>query len=158
MSNRLTWQERHAARMTMENAVKGLTKVYRDAARSGNRPDYNVTAATITPAHIDAAVAASTSDQGVAEGYDTGWTAVMGGYYEKQVCGLPYEVAQAVGGGEGDGERMHVVLKFGDGDEARYFKRCGHYASFDGSTWDGYLTEEVFPAQKTVTVYNTKGA
>lgn len=40
-------------------------------------------------------------------------------------------------GGEGQGDSLWVVFKIGD----RYFQKDGYYASYDGGTWDGAVTE-----------------
>jgi hypothetical protein len=58
------------------------------------------------------------------------------------------EFVEQVGGGEGEGEHVHLVLRVGD----RYFKKEGYYASYDGTTWDGDF-REVKPAEKTIMVY-----
>jgi len=64
--------------------------------------------------------------------------------------GTVQEVEQ-VGGGEGDGEHTHVVLK----TEAtgQFFRINGYYYSYDGTTWDDSRLFEVRPVTKTVVVY-----
>lgn len=60
------------------------------------------------------------------------------------------------GGGEGSGEERWFVFKVTDSaGEERVFRRNGYYASFYGSDFDG-PTEEVYPVQKTVTVWEAK--
>lgn len=62
-------------------------------------------------------------------------------------------VVRTVGGGEGDGEHVEIVFEMMDMDGVtRYFRKTGGYASFAGTYWDGPF-EEVFPQQKTITVY-----
>ncbi len=58
------------------------------------------------------------------------------------------EVTQiASAGGEGDGDQYWYVMKIAplDGQQERYFKADGHYASFDGGEYDSFF--EVFPKQ-----------
>lgn len=61
----------------------------------------------------------------------------------------PIEVLES-GGGMDEGSNAYVVFKVGD----TYLRKSGYYASHYGYDWDGEL-EEVVPAQKTITVYNT---
>lgn len=56
------------------------------------------------------------------------------------------------GGGEGQGEYMHVVLKIEHDGTVRHFKKVGCHVSHDGAYWDGEFTE-VQPVQKTITVW-----
>lgn len=66
-------------------------------------------------------------------------------------------------GGEGSQESIYIVFSvesydahpFDDSPAKRYFHKSGYYASYDGSNWDGDFTE-VFPKQKTITVWVTK--
>ena len=51
-------------------------------------------------------------------------------------------------GNSGYGEAVWVVVKVGD----QFFKKEGYTSSYDSDTFDGRCTE-VFPHQKTVTVY-----
>jgi hypothetical protein len=63
-------------------------------------------------------------------------------------------VVDTVGGSEGDGEYMHVVLEVITEDaEVLYFKKTGAYDSWDSNDWDGDL-ERVTPVEKLVTVYD----
>lgn len=57
-------------------------------------------------------------------------------------------------GGEGQGDTAWVVVKATRGDEVKFFRKDGYYASYDGFTWDGAFAE-VTPKEKTVTVYET---
>lgn len=56
--------------------------------------------------------------------------------------------------GEGDWSAdIYIVLQVEDEDgNYKYFRKTGHYQSYEGSTWDGTLTE-VHPATKSVTVW-----
>lgn len=67
---------------------------------------------------------------------------------------MPLEVVDSSLGGEGDYSKpVYIVFSLMSPDgSARYFKKTGHYESFEGTTWDGALVE-VHPSQKTVTVY-----
>ncbi len=55
---------------------------------------------------------------------------------------------ERIGGREGAGEYMAVVLQLG----SRTFRKEGHYASWDMDRWDGPF-REVKPVQKMVTVW-----
>lgn len=56
-------------------------------------------------------------------------------------------------GGEGQGNTWYSIKYFKDHDV--YIKTEGYYQSYDGTTFhDGYGVE-VFPKQKTITVYET---
>ena len=55
---------------------------------------------------------------------------------------------ERIGGREGSGEYMAVVLQLG----SRTFRKEGHYASWDADRWDGPF-REVKPVQKMVTVW-----
>ena len=59
-------------------------------------------------------------------------------------------------GGEGSGEYIWQVwsVKDADGNE-QFFRKTGYYMSYEGSTWDGDLTE-VVPFEKTVTDWKSK--
>lgn len=52
-------------------------------------------------------------------------------------------------GGEGQGEYAEVIFTV---DGRRFFRKTGSYYSYDGYWWDGPF-REVFPKQKTITVY-----
>jgi hypothetical protein len=63
-------------------------------------------------------------------------------------------VVDTVGGSEGDGEYMHVVIEVTTEEgEVLYFKKTGTYDSWDANDWDGDL-ERVAPALKVITVYD----
>lgn len=63
------------------------------------------------------------------------------------------EVVNTEGGGEGEGEYVHIVFKVTDlSGTVRHYKKVGYYASFDGTTWDGDFSA-VEPKQKVVTVF-----
>ena len=57
-------------------------------------------------------------------------------------------------GGEGKGEDWNVVKQFVDHDV--YISLDGYYTSYDGTDFDGFELEEVFPKEKTITVYEPK--
>jgi hypothetical protein len=64
------------------------------------------------------------------------------------------KVVDTVGGSEGDGEYMHVVVEVVSADgSVAYFKKTGTYDSWDSNDWDGDL-EQVQPVSKTITVYD----
>ncbi|QAU06537.1 hypothetical protein SEA_WILLIAMBOONE_16 [Gordonia phage WilliamBoone] len=59
-------------------------------------------------------------------------------------------------GGEGQGDQLWFVFKITDAaGDVRYFRRNGWYQSYSGGEYDG-PTEEVEPAEKTITVWNKK--
>lgn len=68
-----------------------------------------------------------------------------------RISGFPLEIVEDVGGGEGDGDTRYLVFKLG----SQFFRKDGYYASYDGSVWDGDFYE-VFPREKTITVYEDK--
>ena len=51
-------------------------------------------------------------------------------------------------GGEGSGESVWTIIRVG----VQFFKKTGYYASYDGTHWDGDVTE-VKRKQRTVTFY-----
>lgn len=56
-------------------------------------------------------------------------------------------------GGEGQGDRMHLVFRLDTVDgSSRLFKKDGYYSSYGGSEYDAEL-QEVKATEKTVTVY-----
>jgi len=62
-----------------------------------------------------------------------------------------YERMEYKGGGEGEGEYCYSVIRLGD----KFFKAEWSYYSFNGCDYD-YIentVKEVFPKQKTVTIY-----
>lgn len=68
---------------------------------------------------------------------------------------------QTVGGHEGGGENVviivevmqHSIDRVDEWDtQSRFFEKLGYYGSYYGCDFDGTFTE-VFPKQKTVTVY-----
>lgn len=70
--------------------------------------------------------------------------------YFKDLVGEWEEVEQH--GGEGKGDDWWSVKYFKDHD--LYIKVSGFYASYDGTTFDGWDScKEVKPVQKTITVY-----
>ena len=60
------------------------------------------------------------------------------------------------GGSEGDGEDVELVIQFPSTDGGIspdiLVKFEGYYSSYDGTTWEDDITQ-VFPKQKTITVY-----
>lgn len=63
------------------------------------------------------------------------------------------ECVDQEGGGEGDGEHWHSVIKAESRSEpgkARYFYIPGYYASYDGTTIEYHDAYEVEPYEKTV--------
>ncbi|WP_280485393.1 hypothetical protein [Nocardia cyriacigeorgica] len=72
-------------------------------------------------------------------------------------------VVEHIGGGEGGGEHVHLVLKIRMEPEAgrtwrrtRYFQKNGYYASFNGTDWDGGFFE-VQQVERRVTMYERVG-
>lgn len=61
-------------------------------------------------------------------------------------------VVETVGGHEGDGEYMSLVFSVTDCGSVRYYRKVGHYSSWDAPEWDGDLTE-VHPVVREVTFY-----
>jgi hypothetical protein len=55
-------------------------------------------------------------------------------------------------GGEGQGDEYWMVVSISDGKTARFFRKDGWYASYDGGYLDG-KTYEVTPKEKLVTYY-----
>jgi hypothetical protein len=59
-------------------------------------------------------------------------------------------------GGEGSGEYIWQVWSVTDAEgNEQFFRKTGYYMSYEGSTWDGDLTE-VVPFEKTVTDWKSK--
>ncbi len=59
----------------------------------------------------------------------------------------------AKGGPTGYDYEVWFVIKVTDLDEnERFFRKTGYHSSYEGYDWDGGFSE-VFPKQKTVTVY-----
>lgn len=54
-------------------------------------------------------------------------------------------------GGMDEGSNIWTVFEVG----GRLFRKSGYYASHYGTDWDGAF-EEVFPEQKTITVYSAR--
>ena len=54
-------------------------------------------------------------------------------------------------GGEGEGEKYHIVWYFKDHD--LYIRLDGYYTSYNGTDFDDYEFYEVRPKQVTITVY-----
>lgn len=55
-------------------------------------------------------------------------------------------------GCEGGGEYIYFVLAFEKDGNTQYFRTTGTYSSWDGTEWHKNW-EEVYPCQKTITVY-----
>lgn len=64
-------------------------------------------------------------------------------------------VVERVGGGEGEGDHMHIVFRVADSHVEHFFKKSGYYSSWDSSDWDGAFVE-VHPREKTITVYEER--
>lgn len=72
---------------------------------------------------------------------------------EVNVNGVVVEIADQTGGGEGDGEHMHIVFSFTFPDgTVEYWRKDGYHVSFDGNYWDGDFYK-VTPVQRVVTFY-----
>lgn len=54
-------------------------------------------------------------------------------------------------GGEGDGDHWESVKYFKDHNV--YIRTVGFYSSYNGTDFDNGYGEEVFPKEKTITVY-----
>jgi hypothetical protein len=61
---------------------------------------------------------------------------------------LPLKLVHSVGGGEGGGEYVERVFEHA----GIFVKLTGYYASYSGTDWDEDVVQ-VFPKQKTITVY-----
>ena len=73
------------------------------------------------------------------------------GYFEYiQEIGKWEEVDQY--GGEGQGDTWYSVKYFKDHDV--YIRTDGWYSSYEGTEFEEGYGREVFPQQKTITVYN----
>lgn len=70
--------------------------------------------------------------------------------------GVKISLVEEEGGGEGDGEHMHIVLGFTNGDKTKYLQIDGFYSSWDAGEWYHDEVEQVFPIEKTITVYEAK--
>lgn len=55
-------------------------------------------------------------------------------------------------GGEGEGDEWYSVKHFVDHDV--YIRTDGFYTSYEGTSFEDGYGREVFPHQKTITVYN----
>ncbi|WP_190822010.1 hypothetical protein [Saccharopolyspora pogona] len=66
-------------------------------------------------------------------------------------------VIETEGGGEGEGDHVHMVFRvvFDDGS-VRFFRIDGYYQSYDGTEIDGDLFE-VQPVERLVTFYEAIG-
>lgn len=58
-------------------------------------------------------------------------------------------------GGQGQGDEYWLVIRVENGGKSRWFKKPGYYQSYSGGELDGNLYE-VFPKQKTVTVWEKR--
>lgn len=82
------------------------------------------------------------------------------GDFEKISPSLLARTVKTVGGYEGGGEYVEMVIEVRPTIESRevwypasrFFKKLGFYTSFNGTDFDGEFFE-VFPKQRTVTVY-----
>ncbi len=70
------------------------------------------------------------------------------GYEDFDEKDLPLKLVHSVGGGEGDGETVVRVFEH----NGIFIQLTGWYASYHGTDWDEEITQ-VFPKQKTITVY-----
>lgn len=74
--------------------------------------------------------------------------------YEVSFPNFNVKCVDQQGGGEGEGEHWHAVLKVtskADQTQSRFFYIPGWYASYDGSTIEWSQMYEVEPYEKTVT-------
>lgn len=91
-------------------------------------------------------------------GYTSSWGSTKGTYYTSAFEGFAKhhgidkpEVVDNFGG-EDMGSDYFAVHKFTRGDETVFIKFYGYYASYDGSTYEGFVV--VTPKEKTVVVYD----
>jgi hypothetical protein len=70
--------------------------------------------------------------------------------------GFTFKREEVYGGGEGDGEEYWAVFSVSNGDETRYFKADGWYASYEGGyiEWENFF--EVRSEKKTIDVWVNK--
>lgn len=86
------------------------------------------------------------------EGHEDEWTILDQEHMARTV--------HTIGGHEGGGENVVIVVEVAPhaggiqkfSMESRFFEKLGFYGSYYGCDFDGTFTE-VFPKQKTVTVY-----
>lgn len=72
----------------------------------------------------------------------------VGGYLA--ISGIEFKMVCAEGGWEGGGENVERVFQIGD----TFWKVVGGYSSYNGTEWDNNdLPDQVYPKQKTITVY-----
>lgn len=76
------------------------------------------------------------------------WSEFYSSRKRYDVPGLPPVKLVENVGGEGEGDHRHLVFLI----DGKYYKKTGYYASYEGTSWDGYFAE-VEPVEKTVTVY-----
>ncbi len=68
-----------------------------------------------------------------------------------EIEGIGNWVQTQQGGGEGQGDRVYVVIHFPEHDV--YLRMDGTYESYDGYEWQGSFWRIVTPQQKIITVY-----
>ena len=68
------------------------------------------------------------------------------------VAGLGTVTVVETFGGEGQGDRVHIVFRVSGDEGVQHYKIDGYYSSYSGTEWDGQLYE-VTPQQRTITIY-----
>lgn len=68
--------------------------------------------------------------------------------------GWKVDLAEKVGGSEGEGETYYLIYRFyKEGSKDKFFKIPGWYQSYHGGELEWHRAKEVFPKQKMVTYY-----
>lgn len=84
---------------------------------------------------------------------ELGWYNLYERLYNSTISANGYTITlEEDFGGEGMGDNRYLVIKFSSPDGDFYFRKDAYYASYDGTTWDGYFYA-VTPKQKTITVF-----
>jgi len=80
------------------------------------------------------------------------WDFWFAGHSPLTVNGAIITLVEEVGG-EGEGDHKHLVFRVDRAGQTQWFKRTGHYTSYEGTDWDEGDLTEVTPRERTVIVY-----
>jgi len=72
--------------------------------------------------------------------------------YDEVESGLYLTTVHEVGGGEGGGDYVERVYEHDNDGEPIFVRITGYYSSYNGTDWNDGV-KQVFPKQKTITVY-----